>query len=90
VNLVGIFDRSKFKIPDSFQKRREKQNKNGNFTQHRISTKLAFGVTLKQLTNYRRYMQCSQNVQLTFFIHHTFSKYFDSFLAVYGHFQIYV
>jgi len=28
VNLVGAFGRSKFKTPNSFQKRREKQNKN--------------------------------------------------------------
>jgi len=49
---------SKFKISNSFQKCREKQNKNlgktGIFAQNWVLTKsiLVFGVTLKQFTVY--------------------------------------
>jgi len=57
VNLVGIFGKSKFKIPNSFQKCREKQHKILKkkpviFTKNQFLTKLilVFVVTLKQMT----------------------------------------
>jgi len=55
VNLVGALERSKFKIPNSFQKRQEKQHKNEGkteiFTQKRFSIKsiLVIDATLKQV-----------------------------------------
>jgi len=56
VNLVGAFGRSNFKIPNRFQKRREKQHKNqgktGIFTQNRFSTKLILDFIVTQINVY--------------------------------------
>jgi len=53
VNLVGAFGGSKFKTPNSFQNRREKLRKNGNFYAKSVFDKIDFSFCCNSKTKER-------------------------------------